>query len=239
MKTDAIMTSYPYPGCELSVMQPVSTCCSRAATCAARLCWRRRFIFSTSSTHLEAFPSVAQTSGQANNLRNLQQARMRSLCHTHRHKRRCNLDLDFIPRPPIPGSRLRQSYQLKVGIRLASTLTTHAVDLWGIIKIRAHPESTNLHQPGRHLEFCRKSYFMPTSGSRISQLHLVSWCSLHFSKYGRAKARLTGRLSVRRFWPWRVTLTSQMLIVKTGLYFTRNQNERYERTNQQTRVIAW
>jgi len=52
------MTSYPYPGSSASLMQPGSGGCSRAATCAARLSWRRRLIFSTSSTHLDGFVSA-------------------------------------------------------------------------------------------------------------------------------------------------------------------------------------
>ena len=42
-------------------MQFGSCCCSRAATCAARLCWRRRLILSTSTTHLDGFVTAAQT----------------------------------------------------------------------------------------------------------------------------------------------------------------------------------
>jgi len=81
-----------------------------------------------------------------------------------------------------------------------------------------------------------------TSGSPISAGCQIWWRNL--------KPR---PIELRRFWPWTLTLTSGKLTVtfvlgdermrriswKSGFYFSRNHNERYERTNQPTNKLEW
>jgi len=103
----------------------------------------------------------------------------------------------------------------------------------GILIKRKHPESAK----GRNDRFYRKSL------SHVKITLLVA----HYIGYLKPQPScFDWRCSIRRFWPWTLTLTCQKLIVtvgayaehhvmKIGLYFSRNHDkQRDKRTNEWT-----
>jgi len=87
---------------------------------------------------------------------------------------------------------------------------------------------------GGHLALCRKTYFKPKL--------LLSHCQIGKDILNHSRTIASGRFSLRRSWPWSLTLTSQKSAVtydagaeqqcqiswKSDWYFSRNHNKRNE-----------